>query len=940
MAGLIVVGAAFRILGRGWSNRKVTSPASPVFVAASSIVDLPSSKQLLLPAPGHPQSTNSFPTAVVESPDGRYAAILNNGYGTEESGYRQSIAIIDLNADKLSDFPDARLGKDAHQTYFLGLAFSANGKKLYASVASITDPTGARSGNTGNGIAVYGFQAGHIVPQGFIKIPLAPLAHSKHATQLSKSVPRGMAIPFPAGLARISGNNSEKLLVAENLADDAILIDAASGQVLRRFNLSSAADVPAVYPYGVVATRDGKTGFCSLWNASQVAQLDLESGRVAKIVPLLAPASKTSAGSHPTAMLLSPDDRYLYVALANRDRVAVIDTAAGTLVELLSTELPGQGYSGFFPNALAQTADGKRLFAADASGNAVVVFDVANLWSNRPSASEGAVQSALGFIPTEWYPTALAVRGDELIIVTGKGEGTGPNSQPAPPGSTRKHPYIATLIHGSVARMSLEEVDARLAKMTAEVRHSNRIDSGPGQIRFPQGGHPIRHVIYIIKENRTYDQILGDLKPGNGEPALVLYGQDVTPNLHNLARQFGILDDFYDSGEVSGDGHAWSMAAITSDYNEKTWPIGYRSKERNYDYEGVVSRAVPFVQGIPDIDEPGTGYIWANVARHGLTHRNYGEFVSTHWCDGKQDVEESPTEGTPQPLNEPCPQAFVRHGHSLPPNVGQPHGSKSPWPWPVPMIARNEATKPELQGNFDPQFADFRLDYPDQLRVDEFLNEFEGFVRARKESKGAELPQFVILRLPNDHTAGTKPGMPRPVASVADNDLAVGRVVEAISHSPYWDDTAIFILEDDAQDGADHVDAHRSIAFVISKYAPGSAARPFVDAHFYITVSMLRTIEVLLGLPPMNHNDAHAPVMAPMFSGEGNQPPFTPDYRNRDNGLIYQQNPPRGPGAQKSAQLDFSHADGADAATLNAILWHDRKGKLPLPRPRHVFRDP
>jgi hypothetical protein len=251
------------------------------------------------------------------------------------------------------------------------------------------------------------------------------------------------------------------------------------------------------------------------------------------------------------------------------------------------------------------------------------------------------------------------------------------------------------------------------------------------------------------------------------------------------------------------------------------------------------------------------------------------------------------------------------------------------------MIARDEATKPELQDHFDPRYADFRLDYPDQLRVDEFLNEFGEFVRARKEGMVTELPHFVILRLPNDHTAGTRADRPRPAASVADNDLALGRLVEAISHSPYWDDTAIFVLEDDAQNGQDHVDAHRSIAWVISKYSPGSAAQPFVDHHFYTTVSMVRTMEVLLGLPPMNNNDAQAPVMVPMLSGPGNQPPFTADFRNRDNGQLYQANPLNAPGAKTSAGMDFSHADRADAATLNKILWRDRKGSVRMPAPRH-----
>lgn len=276
----------------------------------------------------------------------------------------------------------------------------------------------------------------------------------------------------------------------------------------------------------------------------------------------------------------------------------------------------------------------------------------------------------------------------------------------------------------------------------------------------------------------------------------------------------------------------------------------------------------------------------------------------------------------------------------MPPNVGQPHGSPSPWPWAVPMLKATKPTKAVLRDHFDPLFPDFNTEYPDQLRTDEFLNEFDGFVRARKEGKGIELPGFVLLYLPDDHTHGTTAGKPRPAASVADNDLAVGRVVEAVSHSPYWEDTGIFILEDDAQNGADHVDAHRSIAFVISKYSPGSADHPFVDHHFYTTVNLIHTIETLLGLPPMNQNDGYAPLMAPLFSGAGNQAPFTTDWSNRDNGLIYQINPEKGQGSAESAKMDFSHPDAANTAVLNAILWRDRKGDQPMPAAQHkVFRD-
>jgi len=240
-----------------------------------------------------------------------------------------------------------------------------------------------------------------------------------------------------------------------------------------------------------------------------------------------------------------------------------------------------------------------------------------------------------------------------------------------------------------------------------------------------------------------------------------------------------------------------------------------------------------------------------------------------------------------------------------------------------------------LREHIDPAFPDFNVEYPDQLRADEFLNEFDSFVRAQQDGHGTELPAFVLLYLPNDHTIGTGEGKPTPSASVADNDLALGRVVDAVSHSPYWDDTAIFVIEDDAQDGADHVDAHRSIAFVVSKYSPATITQPFVDSRFYTTVNMMHTMESLLGLPPMNQNDAYAPVMAAPFSGEGNHPPFAADWRNRDNGLIYQVNVPGRPGGKQSAKMDFTHPDAVNTALLNKILWRDRRGNAAMPEPRH-----
>ena len=898
---------------------------------------LSTSKVLIEPVPGAPQKTNSLPTAIAVSPDGRYVAVLNNGYGTEESGFAESIAVLDTQTGRLSDFPDQRLGRHAHQTYFLGLAFSPDGTRLYASMASLTDATGAVPGDTGNGIAVYGFSGGRPTPERFIGIPAPTLAAGKSST-LKGRAPEGKAVPYPAGLAAFHTGAGERLLVADNLSDDALLIDAANGKTLSLFDLSTRSSVPASYPYAVAVTHDGSRGYCTLWNASAIAELDLRASRVIRMIPLLAPNSSTAAGSHPTALALSPDEKRLYVALANADRVAAIDTASGQVAGMLSTELPGQQYGGTVPNALAVNAAGRRLFVADASADAVAVFDLSlRLDPARP-------QAPMGLMPTEWYPTALAIQGDHLFVASGKGEGTGPNSATVPPEQTtgsyglgHKHPYIAGLIHGSLAELSISKAEARLAELTEEVVKSNREDAKKQGIHFAAGSHPIRHVIYIIKENRSYDQVFGDLKEANSDPTLCLYGEDITPNQHKLARQFGILDNFYVSGEVSGNGHVWSMAAIDSDYTEKTWEIGYRSSERDYDYEGEVAQAVPFDQGIPDVDEPGTGYLWADVARAGLTHRNYGEFVGTEWCNELHSSEphqagRSGQSGMSVSIGKACSHPFIKQGEPLPSNVGEPHGGPSPWPWLVPVIARDVPTKPELAGHFDPNYADFNLSYPDQLRVDEFLNEFEGFVKARAEgAKDRELLQFIILRLPNDHTMGTRPGGPRPEASVADNDLAVGRVVEAVSHSAYWDDTAIFVLEDDAQDGPDHVDAHRSPALVISKYSPGSPASPFIDHGFYSTVNMIRTMEELLGLPPMNNNDAVAAPMAPLFSGPGNQPRFVADESNRKNGLIYQVNSPNAPGAADSARMDFTRADAIDAARLNAILWRERKGDVPMP---------
>lgn len=905
--------------------------SSSMFAQERGKILLPTNKVVSTSVPGAPRPLNSYPAEMAVTPDGRFVAILNNGYGTEASQYHQSIAILNVSTNQLTDYPDPRLALDAPQTYFVGLAFSLDGKKLYASIASLTDPKGEKSGALGNGIAVYTFNDGKLEPDRFLKLPLLAIKSRQKFVYGAAYVPHRFANPYPAGLAVFAQDGHEKLLVASNLSDSVLWLDASTGTVEHRIDLSRHHGVvPSRFPYRLVISEDGATAWCTLWNDSSVVEIDLRRARARHPVALNPSTENDTTGSHPNALALTPNGRFLFVALATRDAIAIFDVRTAKTVGQFSTTLPEQRYQGVYPDALAFSADGKLLFVADAAADAVVEYSV-------PAAlSSTLLPEVKAYIPTEWYPTALAVLGRELLITSGKGESSGPNSgDRTGPGSIHGHPYIASLVHGSLARLAIDDIPAQTEAFKQEVVAENRLNGRSADIAFAQGNNPIKHVIYVLKENRAYDQVFGDLGWGNGDPSLTMFGAEITPNQHALARQFGVVDNFYDSGEVSGDGHSWSTAAINSEYNELVWPINYRGREREYDFEGKVGDIYPVEHDEDDINEPGTGYLWTNAARHHLTYRHYGEYIDSHWCSTRPQNTPAST-GAPTRHSPHCAQPSIKPGEALPANVGEPKGGPSPYPWPIPVLIGNTPTKRELRGHFDPNYADFKLDYPDQLRVDEFLNEFDGFVRARQTGKGEQLPQFVLLRLPNDHTAGTRPGMPTPQASVADNDLAVGRVVDAVSHTSYWNDTAIFILEDDAQDGADHVDAHRSIALVVSKYAPHQD-QPFVDDHFYTTVNLVHTMESLVGLPPMNSNDAHAALMSPLFTGDGSQPPYRADYRNRDNRLIYQANQANAFGAEESLLMDFSKEDRADPQKLNLILWRVTKGNVPMPPPKHTL---
>jgi DNA-binding beta-propeller fold protein YncE len=901
--------------------------------------DLPTSKQLIEPVPGHPQPLNSLPMSMAVSPDGRYVVTVNAGYGTLESKYEQSLAVLDTRTGALKDFPDSRtLARVAHQTLYSGLAFSRDGSHLYASIGSITNPQGDGKDDTGSGVVVYRFTDGAIEPERLIRLPLQQLAPGRK-TRLIGEVEGDKGVPFPAAIAVAGAAGAEKLLVAGNLSDDVLLIDAATGAIEHRFDLAESDAVPSTYPIALALAKDGRRAFVALWNASEIVELDLAKNTVARKLALLKPTSPVAPGTHPCAFALSPDGKTLYVALANRDAVAAVNVAAGqfSIKGYFDTRLPGQSYFGAEPVAVA--SGGSRLYVANAASDAVAVIDTRKLTAK--AARAGMVEPD-GFVPTEWMPMSLALlpspNGGTLYLATAKGKGTGPNNRPQPETNVSRsrrfksdRTYIATLLYGSLASFDAAEIEKNLPQWTAAVLESNRMKAAAEKIPFAgQAQNPIKHVIYIIKENRTYDQIFGDLqqdgKPvANGDSSLTMYGAAVTPNLHKLALQFGVLDNFFDSGEVSGDGHVWSTAAIGTDYLEKTWQQSYRGSERTYDYEGVVADDYPLLQKIPDVNEPASGYLWGDLAAHGKTYYHFAEFISTIFCDEKAATD--PQLG-PMLAGRNCTHKAVAPGEALPAEWG---GGVNKWPWSIPLIAANTATKPELVGHFAAESPDFNLAVPDQIRVDIFLRHLKAWVADKEQGKDT-MPNFVMLRLPNDHTAGTRPGGPTPKSSVADNDLAVGRAVEAIAHSPFWDSTAFFILEDDAQDGADHVDAHRSLAVVVSKYAPhGANGRPFVDSRFYSTVSVIRTMESLLGLPPMNNNDAFSSLISSLFTGPGDQAAYKADYSNRDNNLIYTANAKTAPGAKESMKMDFRHADRADAQKLNVILWKDAMGNAPVP---------
>ncbi|HWH70671.1 MAG TPA: bifunctional YncE family protein/alkaline phosphatase family protein, partial [Candidatus Sulfotelmatobacter sp.] len=570
---------------------------------------------------------------------------------------------------------------------------------------------------------------------------------------------------------------------------------------------------------------------------------------------------------HPCEMALTRSGKFLFVANANRNTVTVIDTDSGQAIETIWAALYPQSPPGSTPNSLALAPDEQTLYVANACNNAVAVFDVSTPGKSR----------SLGFIPVGWYPTSVRVTpdGKRLLVANGKGVISKANPLGPKPGvendpkSTRE--YIAGLFHGTLSLIDLPARSRReqqLARYTAQAYQCSplRPDAGvwasrPANNPIPlKAGEasPIKYCLYIIRENRTYDQVLGDLPQGKGEPKLCLFPEQVTPNAHQLAREFVLLDNFYVDSEVSADGHEWSMGAYATDFVEKMWPLGYghnRSGKFPYPSEGSFPIAAP-----------AGGYLWDRARQAGVSYRSYGEFVAN---------------GRP----------------------GQPARAKVK----------------SLEGHIDEEFQSFDLNYSDLKRAERFISELKRF-----EAQG-DMPRLQILRLPNDHTHGTTPGFPTPTAYLAENDMALGQVIEALSRSKFWSQMAVFVVEDDAQNGSDHVDAHRTVAFVLSPYTRRGA----VDSTLYSTSSMLRTMELILGLKPMTQFDAAA---RPMFNAFQAQPDLHPYQALAARVDLNAKNEKHAWGGH--LLMNFAQEDAADDLLLNEVIWRSVRGAdSPMPAP-------
>ncbi|SHM65462.1 40-residue YVTN family beta-propeller repeat-containing protein [Chitinophaga jiangningensis] len=768
-------------------------------------------RQIILPngwklsPAGHSIPLGDLPLNTQLSSSGKYLAVTNNGQST------QSIQLIDPSTATVLD--SCVVGKA-----WYGLAFTKDEKQLYA------------SGANDNWILNF------------------PVSKGK----LGKADTIRLGKPWPAqkiSPAGIAVNNKNTRLYTVTKEDSALyVIDPASKKILHRIQLPDIA-------YSCVLSPDESKLYISIWGAAAVAVVNTATATINNLI---------AVGNHPNELLLNRKGSVLYVANANDNTVSVINTADSKVIETISTTLYPTQLSGSTTNGLALSRDEKTLYIANADNNCLSVFNTA-----VPGHSE-----SMGFIPVGWYPTSVKVLRSKIIVANGKGNTSLPNPQGPQPvskldnsgihtGSTANSrlQYIAGLFKGTLSFIDAPKAD-QLKSYTRQVYANTPFSDTKALLADGEAGSPvprkqgevspIKHVFYIIKENRTYDQVLGDLPQGNGDSSLTLFGRNITPNHHAFAEDFVLLDNFYVDAEVSADGHNWSMAAYATDVVEKTWPTTYGNRGGTTNYEG--GRPVTY---------PKDGFIWDYCQRAGLSYRSYGEFG-----------------------------------------------------------AYNKANLKSLQGHMSPYSPGFDMDIKDQVRVDAWQHDFDSLLAIN------QVPQFSTIRISNDHTSGQRKGKPSPRAAVADNDLAIGRLLDHLSHSPVWKESVVFILEDDAQNGPDHVDAHRSPAFVIGPYVKRKA----VVHNMYSTSGFLRTMELILGLPPMSQYDAAALPLYECFTAT---PDFTPYTVKPALVNLEERNVAVNESSKKSDKYDLTKEDAAPDLELNEVIWKYFKGEqavMPAPK--------
>jgi len=733
------------------------------------------------------------------SPDGKLFAFTNTGYT------HHALHIVDLTTEK-------EIATFQLEQAWSGLTFSPAGDRIYVS--------------NGAGYRASDIQFFDRWDSGGWKD--ARVGYNLHGADKQRTAVSWLGTS-PDGAVLYALNNSDGQLY---------ILETHGARAVARLQVGD-------HPIAARLSKDGKTLYVANLGSANVAIVDVSEPTRPTIEGTLA------TDPHPNDVVVTPDGR-LFVSCGNTNNVMAFDLKSRQRLEVISTALDPKAPAGSTPDSLALSPDGKTLYVANADNNSVAVIDVAEHGKSRP----------LGFLPTGWYPTLVAATtdGKRIIIGSGKGNGTGPNLVKRPIDSIA--PAVSFQHHGNQLNGLISFVDspdaARLSAYTKQVydnalyRDTQLETAGiTANTVIPTKvgeGSPIKHVLFIMKENRTYDQVFGDMKQGNGDPSLTLFGRDVTPNQHALAEQFVLLDNLYCSGEVSQDGQPWTMSAYATEFTQRAWTLSY-SKHGSLVTGGGIS-------------DQSTPYIWELARQHGLK-------VMTFGMGNRRGV------------------AAVRSAR-FEQQTSDPQMEQRP--------AGSEAQRTR-----------------DFTRADRFVEEFQEMDRT------GSVPNFMFMSLGENHTQGTTPGAYTPKAQVASNDVAVGKIVEAITKSRAWPSFAIFIIEDDAQNGPDHVDSHRTAGLVISPYVKRGA----VDSEMYSTVSMLRTVELLLGLPPMTQHDAAAAPMVNSFMAKPDLSSFTAVPPRID---LMAKNPPQGYGAAASARMDFSDYDRIDEDTLNRILWHSIKG--------------